>query len=109
MDSQEPKRRRRTPRTPEGRESQLISLAIDLVEKQLTNGTAAATVIVHYLKLATVRESLEQERLRNENLLLSAKVDNLASAKRVEALFKDAIDAFKGYSGQDDDYGTYDD
>lgn len=91
--------------TPEARENQLISLASDLAERQLREGTAAAPVITHFLKLASTREKLEQERLHRENLLLSAKVDQLASSERVEQLFEEAIQAFRGYSGQDvDDY-----
>lgn len=97
--------------TPEGRENQLISFAIDLVEKQLRDGTASAQVITHYLKLGSTRERLEQERLRRENELLTAKVEQLASAKRVEDLYKTALNAMRAYAGQEvDDYDEeYDD
>ena len=37
--------------TPEARELQMISLAVDLAEKQLLEGTASSQVITHYLKL----------------------------------------------------------
>lgn len=87
--------------TPEGRENQLISLAADLAEKQLISGTASAQVITHFLKLGSTRERLEQERLQRENLLLSAKVDEMASSRRVEELYKDALNAMKTYSGQE--------
>lgn len=100
-------RPRRPPaNTPERRENQLISLASDLAERQLVEGTASAQVITHYLKLGSSREELEQRRLENENLLLSAKVDALASAKRVEELYEDALNAMRSYSGKDE---TYDD
>lgn len=89
--------------TPEGRENQLISLASDLAERQLRDGSAPAQVVTHFLKLGTTRERLEQERLKNENLLLSAKAEALSSAKRVEDLFEEAISAFRQYSGQDED------
>lgn len=88
--------------TPEGRESQLISLAVDLAEEQLLKGTASAQVISHYLKLGSTREQLEQERLKNENLLLAAKADQISSAEKQEALYRDAIKAFTSYAGQDD-------
>lgn len=87
--------------TSEGRENQLISLASDLAEKQLTNGTASAQVITHFLKLGSTRERLEQERLQRENLLLSAKVDQLASAKHVEELYTQALSAMRTYSGNE--------
>lgn len=86
--------------TVEGRENQLIALASDLAEKQMKAGTAPATVVVHFLKLGSTREKLEHEKLRNENLLLSARVDALASAKRVEELMGEALNAFRQYSGQ---------
>jgi hypothetical protein len=108
LDADVPKKSRRPASTPEGREGQLVNLAVDLAEKQLANGTASAQVISHYLKLGSTRETLEQERLARENDLLRAKVENLASAKRVEELYKSALDAMRTYAGQEpleDDYG----
>lgn len=92
--------------TPEGRENQLISLAVDLAEQQMAAGTASAQVIVHYLKLGTTRERLEQDRLKGENSLLKAKVEALASAQNVEKLYAEALKAMRIYSGnpEPDDY-----
>lgn len=98
-----PSRRTRRPATSiGGRENQLISLAVDLAEKQMVEGSASAQVITHFLKLASTREQLEQERLRNENLLISAKVDQIASAQKIEEMYGKALKAMKQYSGQDD-------
>jgi hypothetical protein len=102
------RRDRRPAQTEENRENQLVSLAIDLAEKQLAEGTASSQVITHYLKLGSTREKLEQERLRNENELLVSKVEMLASAKRVEELYADALNAMRAYTGQDT-RETYDD
>lgn len=102
--------RRRPATTPEQRENQLISLAVDLAEKQLANGTASAQVISHYLKLGSSRERLEQERLARENQLLQAKAEQIASQARIEELYTEAIKAMQSYSGHlppeelDDDY-----
>lgn len=85
--------------TPEARENEMISLAIDLAEKQLAEGTASSSVIVHYLKLGTTKEKLEKEKLRQENELLKAKTEALQSAKRVEELYSDALNAMRLYSG----------
>lgn len=93
---------RRPATTPEGRENQLISLASDLAERQLTAGSASAQVITHFLKLGSTREKLEQERLHRENLLLSAKVDQIASGKRIEELYETALNAMRSYAGQED-------
>jgi len=99
--SAEPSRVKRPPATtPEAREHQLIALAVDLAEKQLTAGTASAQVITHYLKLGTTREILEQEGLRQKNELTKAQIDNLASAARVEELYKSALNAMKSYTGE---------
>lgn len=104
---------RRPATTEENRENQLVSLAIDLAERQLSEGTASAQVITHYLKLGSTRERLEQERLLRENELLGARVDTLASAKKVEELYSAALDAMRSYAGRTieeaDEYDDYDD
>ena len=92
-----PKRRSKPAATPEAKENQLISLAVDLAEKQLREGTASSQVISHFLKLGSTKEKLELEKLKNENKLLNAKTESLESAKRVEELYVKAMDAFKGY------------
>ena len=88
--------------TPEARENQLISLAVDLAEKQLSEGTASAQVITHYLKLGTTKESLEKEKLARENELLKAKTESLISQKNVEELYTNALNAMKSYAGFED-------
>jgi len=96
--------------TPEGRENQLVALATDLAERQLIEGTASAQVVSHFLKLATVREQLERERLVYENRLFAAKIEQMESAKRVEELYESALNAMRTYAGQEvveEDY--YDD
>lgn len=99
-------RRFRPATTPQGRENQLISLAADLAEKQLRDGTASSQVITHFLKMASGREELEREKMQRENLLLSAKVAELDSRKNSEELYAKALEAMRKYSGQDD--GDYD-
>lgn len=99
-----PENRRPPATTPEGRENQLVSLAVELAERQMREGTASAQVITHYLKLGTTREKLEQERLAAENELLKAKVEALASSARVEELYKEALDAMRSYAGQEPVY-----
>lgn len=88
--------------TPEAREGQLISLATDLAEQQLRDGTASSQVITHFLKLGTEKERLERVRLEHENKLLVAKTEALQSQKRVEELYAEALKAMRNYSGQGD-------
>jgi hypothetical protein len=100
-----PKPKRPPATTPESRENQLISLAVEVAEEQLINRTASAQVIVHYLKLGTTREALEKEKIERENLLLRAKTENISNSGRSEELYNNAINAFRKYSGggQNDD------
>lgn len=93
--------RRRPATTPEARENQLIAQAVDLAEKQISEGTASAQVISHFLKLGSSREKLEQARLGLENDLLIVKAEAIASQARVEELYKSALDAMRAYSGQE--------
>lgn len=103
------KRRGAPAKTVEARENQLISLAVDLAEKQLSNGTASAQVITHYLRLGTTRERLEKEKLTKENLLLEARTEALQSAKRIEELYANALQAMRSYSGTlEEDEGNSD-
>lgn len=102
------KKRRPPAKDPEARENQLIALAIDVAERQLSEGTASAQVITHYLKLGTTKERLEKEKLARENELLRVKAEAYESQKNIETLYKDAINAMKAYSGMDSD-GDYDD
>lgn len=87
--------------TPEARENQLISLAVDLAEKQLMEGTASAQVITHYLKLGSMRAKVELELLEKQRDLAAAKTENLKSQERVEELYAAAMDAMRSYSGRD--------
>jgi hypothetical protein len=78
----------------------LVAAAVDLAERQLTDGTASAQVITHFLKLGSSREELEQERLARENILLAAKAEAMEQAQRIESLYAEAITAMRRYSGQ---------
>lgn len=98
--SSETVRTRRPALTPEARENQMISLAVDLAEKQLMDGTASSQVITHYLKLGSTKERIEMEILEQQKELMKAKTEALQSAKRIEELYKDAISAFREYNGQ---------
>jgi hypothetical protein len=88
--------------TPEARENQLVSLAVDLAEKQLLEGTASSQVITHYLKLGSTRERLEKEKLILENELAKAKTESIKSAQRMEECYIDALNAMRKYSGAGD-------
>ena len=104
------KKKNRHPATsPEARENQLISLAVDLAEEQLRNGTASTQIIAHYLKLGSTKEILEKEMLSKKTELVSAQTESLQSAKRIEELYANALDAMKLYNGKQNDLDETDD
>ena len=96
---------------PEIRELQMISLAVDLAEKQLMDGTASSQVITHYLKLGSSKERIEKEILERQKELITAKTESIKSQKRVEELYTEALKAMRIYNGQGtpDDYDDRED
>ena len=97
--------------SPEARDGQLISLAYDLVEQRLRDGTATSQETVHFLRMGSMKERLERERLENENILLKAKAEAIESQARVEELYANAIRAMQVYNGtvseEDEDERDY--
>ena len=85
--------------TPASRENQLISLAIDLAEKQLREGSASSQVISHFLKLGSTTNMLEKDILSKQVELITAKTDAIKSGKNVEELYTKALEAMRNYSG----------
>ena len=106
-DSANTTRKIRPALTPEARENQMIALAVDLVEQRLLNGTASSQETTHFLKLGSMKNRLEMEKLQEENRLLKARTEALQSAKRVEELYSEAIKAMRRYSGQGSDDDEY--
>lgn len=94
---------KRLPRakTPAQREAQLSALAYDLAEQQFLDGTASSQVIVHFLKVGSTREKQELEKMKQETILVEAKVKDLANVEELKVLYVDAMNAMRGYSGQD--------
>ena len=90
----------------EAKENQLISLAMDLVEQRLRDGTATSQEVCHFLKLGTTRERIEKEILERQKDLIEAKTENLQTAKHIEELYAEAIEAMGRYSGhyEEDSY-----
>lgn len=93
--------------TPEAREQQMISLTMDLVEERLRNGTASSQETTHFLKLASIKEQVALERERQEIELIKAKRESLAATQRNETIYKEALDAMKRYSGNQDSTVEY--
>ena len=93
--------------SPEARENQLISLAVDLVERRLIDGSASSQETTHFLKLATTKAKLEKEILEKQKELITAKTEALQSQKRMEELYANAIKAMNSYNGRGGDEYDY--
>lgn len=94
------KRETRPASNPEAREQQLVHLAVQLAEKQLKDGTASPSVIAHFLKIASKRETLEREILEKQSALLQAKASSISKDRDAEDLAKAAIEAMKNYNSR---------
>jgi hypothetical protein len=72
---------------------------MDNAERQLMDGTASSQVITHFLKLGSTKERIEREILEKQKELVVAKTENLRSAKRIEELYENALEAMRTYGG----------
>lgn len=98
---------RRPAISPENRERQLMSLAVDLAEQQLRDGTASSQVITHFLKLASRKEEIEREILERQRDLITAKTDQINAQREDDVDYKEVIRAIKGYQGRSDPEDDY--
>lgn len=96
---------------PDSRENYLISLASDLAEKQLREGTASSQVITHYLKLGSAKARLEKQILEQQVELIKAKTNAYKAAEHTDEMYTKAIEAMRSYGGEDssdvEDSGIY--
>ena len=96
--AEEPLQRQTPAITPEGREDQMIAYAIDLAEQQLRNGTASSQVITHYLRLGSLRERKEREKLEEEIKMLKAKTESIKADRERDVMYAQAIEAMRRYT-----------
>ena len=87
----------------EARESQISSLAYDLVEQRMRDGTATSQETCYFLKLANPNQKLERRKKEKEIELLDAKIDQIHAARKMDEVYMEAINAFKLYEGSRDD------
>lgn len=84
-----------------GTGKRLMSLALDVAEQRLLDGTASSQLVTTILKISTEREKLEREILEKKRDLLVAQKESIESSKRIEELYAEAIEAMKRYSVRD--------
>lgn len=105
------KRKSLPARTPEGRENQLINLAVNLAEEKLRNGTASSQIIALLLQWGSTKARLENEKLKSDLEVANAKIKQIEAQESSKEIYEQAIAAFKSYTGQpmEDDYDDEDD
>lgn len=99
--------KRRAARNPETRMNQLVSLAVDLVEQRLLNGTATSQETTTVIKYGTSKSKLETEMMEEQINLMKAKREAIESAKRSDEMYEKALIAMRSYNGMEDE--TYED
>lgn len=91
------------PSSPDEEEKQIASLALQRIKERLLNNTATAQEIIYCAKLGSSQMQAENEKLRREVELLTAKTDMLQSQKTSEELYTKALDAMRLYRGESGD------
>lgn len=94
-------KKRAPARTARARENLLISLAAELAERKLRDGTASSQLIVTLLNFASAKYKLEMKKMESDISLSEAKQKNLEQAEAIMEKYDDALKAFKSYQGID--------
>lgn len=90
------------PETQEAMETKLIGLAMRNAEELLQARKAPTTVLVHFLKLGSIRAELELQRAQNEMELLVARTEETRAKTDRGKIAADAIAAFRSYRSSED-------
>lgn len=85
------------PLNPDAKENQMISLAQELAEQRLKDGTASSQLVVHYLKLGTAKARLEKQLLSAQVELAKAKTEAYQAAKDHAVSYEKAVEAMRRY------------
>ena len=86
------------------RDAQLASLAMNAIEQRIREGKASPSELLYCAKLGREETKLERKQLQENVKLLSARTEDIQRNKNMEELYKQAIDAFKIYSGDESYY-----
>ena len=101
-------KRKQTPaRTLEGRQNQLVNLAVEEAERRLRNGTASSQIITTLLKWASIEAEIKLEQMRADLSLTKAKEREIEAKANSNDLFAKALAAFKSYKGESEEEEEY--
>lgn len=90
-------KRKRPASSVEEREDQLIAKVYDYVEGQIDAGTVSNQVLIHFLRMGSTKEKLEQRLDEKELELKEAKTAMIKSAETQTQMYNDALRAFTSY------------
>lgn len=98
------RKRKQTPaKNDENSTNRLIGMAYKEAEERILNGTASSQLIVTLLNMASAKTKLEVERLKSDLRVAEARIKQLESQTNGEELYMKAIEAFKKYSGSEEE------
>lgn len=99
---QDAKSKIKPPESIEEAEKMCISMSYNLVMQRLIDGTATSQETTHFLKLATQKEKNENELARARIEKERAQMESIKKTDHDNDLYEKALNAFRGYSGQED-------
>lgn len=89
--------------TAEGQEDKLVSLAADLVEQRLRDGTATSQETTTILKLGMRAHRLELQLMEQELELRRAKTEAIKASKTRDELYDKVMKAMRRYQGAEEE------
>lgn len=99
-----PKSKFKPPESPEEAEKLASALAMNLVIERLRDGSATSQETTYFLKLNSQREKYENELAKARIEKEKAQAESIKKSEANNDLYEKALNAFRGYSGKDDEY-----
>ena len=91
-------------RSEEELEKRGAALATELAIERMRDGTASSQIIVHFLKIGSLKEQAELEKVRHEIELLKAKKKAIELSEDQDKKYEEVIKAMTSYMGKDSEW-----
>ena len=91
-------------RSEEEQEKRAIGLATELAIEQMREKTASSQIITHFLKLGSLKEQAELEKVKYEIELLKAKKKAIESDEERDKKYEEVMKAITTYAGRDSEW-----
>ena len=96
-------------RSEEEEEKLACGLAMDLAIEWMRDGTAPAQVVTHFLKIGSLKEQRELEKIEKEIELLKVKKKAIELAEEQDKKYEEVIRAISSYAGKDSEWEIVED